>query len=295
MNEKATTGADRVEPIALVWLLVPRKKVSPSDMARGLAKLLGETKTAQTKAASELVARLRSRGLVTPPRALALTDQGRAKALSLLGVSELPRKVSWKWVQQVLVLQALELPFTPVSHKHAANADWIAAHVVLKHLGKHLGVAVRGEPSLLKVGQALAWRAFDKEPKKNLAFHDAFAALFADKAAPAPASAPIEPSLADLDLPGFAAKVMEAARSSPTGRWHDNKIFISHVWAEIQRRGWAGAMTLDAFRERLLEAQKAQLMTLSRADLVQAMSPEDVAASEIAYLNATFHLIRLDL
>lgn len=289
MNEKATTGADRVEQIALTWLLVAPQKTGPAVLAERLSKLLGESKAAQTKAAAQLVAELRARGLVTP-RKLALTDRGRAEALSILGVSELPRKAGWPWVQKVLVLQALDLPFTPVSHKHAAKADWIAAHLVIKHLG----LTVRGEPSLSKVGQALAWRALGEEGKTRFQFHEAFAALVANKAAPTPTSAPNEPSLAELDLPGFAQKVMEAARSSPTGRWHDNKIFISHVWAEIQRRGWAGAMTLDAFRERMIKAHQKNLFTLSRADLVQSMPPEDVAASEIAYMNATFHFVRLD-
>ena len=51
-------------------------------------------------------------------------------------------------------------------------------------------------------------------------------------------------------------------------------------------------MGLDAFKSRLVEAHRADLLTLVRADLVEAMDPQDVAASEARYLNATFHFIR---
>ena len=47
-------------------------------------------------------------------------------------------------------------------------------------------------------------------------------------------------------------------------------------------------------RQRLAEANNARLLDLSRADLVQAMDPEDVRLSEVSYLNATFHFIRID-
>ena len=52
-------------------------------------------------------------------------------------------------------------------------------------------------------------------------------------------------------------------------------------------------MDLDAFKERLAEANNARLLDLSRADLVQAMDPEDVRESEVHYLNATFHFVRI--
>ena len=48
------------------------------------------------------------------------------------------------------------------------------------------------------------------------------------------------------------------------------------------------------FKQRLAEANNARLLDLSRADLVQAMDPEDVQLSEVSYLNASFHFIRID-
>jgi hypothetical protein len=46
--------------------------------------------------------------------------------------------------------------------------------------------------------------------------------------------------------------------------------------------------------ERLVEANHAGLLHLSRADLVQAMDPADVRESEASYLGAPFHFIRIE-
>ncbi len=51
--------------------------------------------------------------------------------------------------------------------------------------------------------------------------------------------------------------------------------------------------TLDAFKARVLEAHRAGLLQLTRADLQGAMAAVDVAGSEIRHLGATFHLLRI--
>jgi hypothetical protein len=48
----------------------------------------------------------------------------------------------------------------------------------------------------------------------------------------------------------------------------------------------------DAFKARLVSAHRQQLLELSRADLVEAMDPKDVDASEARYLRSTFHFVR---
>ncbi len=40
-------------------------------------------------------------------------------------------------------------------------------------------------------------------------------------------------------------------------------------------------------------ANNARMLDLSRADLVQAMDPDAVRLSEMHYLNATFHFVRI--
>ena len=84
-----------------------------------------------------------------------------------------------------------------------------------------------------------------------------------------------------------------AARVCTTGRFGDSKVFIAHVWKSLQSDPAFGTMDVAAFRKRLAEANNARLLDLSRADLVQAMDPDDVRQSEVHYLNATFHFVRI--
>jgi hypothetical protein len=54
-----------------------------------------------------------------------------------------------------------------------------------------------------------------------------------------------------------------------------------------------GPLGLDGFKRRLAEANNARLLDLSRADMVEAMDFDDVRLSEIPYLGATFHFVRI--
>jgi hypothetical protein len=99
--------------------------------------------------------------------------------------------------------------------------------------------------------------------------------------------------LPPFDLHSFADHVKLAARNCSTGRFGDNKVFIAHVWKAVQGDPAYQTMDLNFFKERLTEANNARLLDLSRADLVQAMDPDEVRESEVHYLNATFHFIRI--
>jgi hypothetical protein len=105
-----------------------------------------------------------------------------------------------------------------------------------------------------------------------------------------PAPAPEPPP---LDLVAFARRVVEAAQSSPSGRFGDNKVFIAHVWRALRDQPSFASTDLEGFKQRLTEANHARLLDLSRADLVEAMDPEDVRQSEVAYQGATFHFVRI--
>lgn len=100
---------------------------------------------------------------------------------------------------------------------------------------------------------------------------------------------------AESPIERFARLALDSARRAKTGRWGDNKVFVSHAWAQFKRDGHAGrgASSLREFKDRLVETNRAALISLSRADLVEAMSPKDVRESEISHLGATFHFIRL--
>jgi hypothetical protein len=97
-----------------------------------------------------------------------------------------------------------------------------------------------------------------------------------------------------FDLPTFAATVEAVARACPTGRFGDNKVFIHHVWKQLQSETHLPVRSLEEFKQHLVEANHAGLLHLSRADLVQAMDPADVRQSETRYLDAVFHFIRTE-
>jgi hypothetical protein len=109
--------------------------------------------------------------------------------------------------------------------------------------------------------------------------------------APAPA---VQAPFSALDLAAFADRVKTTARACKTGRYGENKVFIVHVWRALQDDPDFQGGDFPAFKARLAEANNARLLSLARADLVQAMDPEDVHLSEVAYMNASFHFIRID-
>ena len=87
--------------------------------------------------------------------------------------------------------------------------------------------------------------------------------------------------------------MIEAARSSPTGRFGDDKVFVVHVFRILSDDPAFAAMGLDGFKQRLAEANNARRLDLSRADMVEAMDPNDVELSKVSYLGAEFHFIRI--
>lgn len=108
-----------------------------------------------------------------------------------------------------------------------------------------------------------------------------------EAAAPTPAVHP------PIDPAALAARVRDAARDCPTGRYGEHKVFIAHVWDHLKPEPDFAGMDLDRFKRALAEANNLRLIDLARADLIQAMDPDDVHRSEVQYLNATFHFVRI--
>lgn len=106
-------------------------------------------------------------------------------------------------------------------------------------------------------------------------------------AVPAPKQVPLPE-----DDKAFAQRVLAAARASTTGRFGDDKVFISHVLRQLDTEGFAVG-DVKGIKDRLVEVNRRGLLSLNRADLIEAMDPKDVAASEVKYLNATFHFVRI--
>lgn len=91
----------------------------------------------------------------------------------------------------------------------------------------------------------------------------------------------------DMNATDFAAQVLAA------GRFGADRVFISALWKQLGENRDTLGPNLDAFKARLLEANRALALTLARADMPGAMNRATVAASEISYLNSTFHFVVL--
>lgn len=90
----------------------------------------------------------------------------------------------------------------------------------------------------------------------------------------------------------FARAVLAAAAKVPAaGRFGADRVFISAVWKQLGADRDVWGPNLDAFKKRLLDANRKLALTLARADMPGAMDRATVAASEIAHLNSTFHFV----
>lgn len=94
----------------------------------------------------------------------------------------------------------------------------------------------------------------------------------------------------------FAEQIQAAANAVPAARLVGTKAWIHHVHAQHQADPSNPRMDLATFKARLVEERGT--LTLGRADLVQAYSRADVAASDAHVLGgsgkpmATFNFVR---
>lgn len=106
-------------------------------------------------------------------------------------------------------------------------------------------------------------------------------------AAPA---ATVRVSYQPLDDEDFIRTVNQVAgKIGPEGRFGDRKVFISEVWDIVSEDPRFSRMGVDAFKQRLFENRKR--IQLARADLVSAMDPDLVDASELKVAGATYHFV----
>jgi hypothetical protein len=94
-----------------------------------------------------------------------------------------------------------------------------------------------------------------------------------------------------LAAPSFADDVRHVARTATDGLFGERKVFIAAAWHQLRSRPGYAMLTLDEFKTRLVRAHRAGELVLARADLVAAMNPDLVTASETAADGATFHFV----
>jgi hypothetical protein len=264
------------------------------------------------------------------PARLELTAKGRTRALGFLHLETLPRGLTWKKLKATYLLAlGLDLQPTKAVRERLAKADGVRAAVLKRQhpvagadalslaqmrdrlLWRQLGVETDRPFTLGAVQAHLLGKLLEvetKDPRKaveQLAARAAGAtradaeavrlallrqwALAEPQATPAPPEAPAPERERDAQdsVASFAERVLAVARALPTGRFGHNKVFISHVWKALQPE-WSSR---EAFDVALLEANRARHLSLTRADLVSAMDPRDVAESEVRSYGASFHFV----
>lgn len=271
---------------------------------------------------------LRTDGFITP-KAQRATPAGRARALQLLDVAKLPARTNWRAVKaKYLVPRALGLPIDSAEYAKASkNGEALAAFL----LKRELGLSAETGHTLAAVIEALVCRELGRS--QFLRLNDLIASVLGNvvggdpikkadakkvlprvrlnvtslkaeklraailsgglsttQTEPEPEPAGEEP----FDLEMFANTVKAAARDCPTGRFGGYKVFINHVWNQLRAEPLFARLGFDGFKQKLVDANRTNLLTLSRADLVQLMDPTDVRESETTYLTATFHFILVE-
>ena len=92
-------------------------------------------------------------------------------------------------------------------------------------------------------------------------------------------------------LERWAEMIHSLVEGMTSGFYGEERVFISAVWRVAQQGHRSLRGSLSEFKARLIEANRAGLLCLHRADLVGAMDEQLVRESETRHLNATFHFI----
>jgi hypothetical protein len=331
MNGEGQSGvSDRLKELILVRLLSAGKPPAQSDMDKALRRYVAEQFAMPTAQWQESLGgaleELHDEGSILK-KPFQLTEEGRTAALSVLGVVSLPASVTWQTLRnRYLIAKALGIePQSKAEWDHLSSAEGLRAAVLAKHHQLPLGPV----PSLARALHALAWMQLRRSHDVVLPLENDFTRnsvlsvillegrpskkpeeVLAARATGASSPHPDKVREAVLckwvresdqgtvpipfDLGAFATRVRQLACSATTGRFGEYKVFISHVWNRFRREGFAAGMTRHDFDRHLVEANRENLLTLSRADLVSGMNPDDVQQSEIKLPHSSFHFIRTD-
>jgi hypothetical protein len=98
-------------------------------------------------------------------------------------------------------------------------------------------------------------------------------------------------NLQHLDILDFVWAVDSVADEMTEGLYGNELVFIASVYRLMRARGDASAMTLAAFKARVLEARRQHLMWLEDCRDTTGVSPLLLKASAIQLEDETFHLI----
>jgi hypothetical protein len=302
----------RLDALVIARARTAGKAPSLNDLVKPLARFAPTelTPAAWRDQLAEVVAALRARDVLDARHQLRDPDEL---------VRRLGRTAARTWPQLAdRVLPALGLGVAAddsKAHAQLAGRDAWAAAIV----GRALGLWTQGAPpSLAAACDALVWRelALPGTPKRcppevravfvqrqlrsDAGPPERLVRVLAARevAAPRPELRVLCDALVRRWLAGrvlgpvsFADDVRSAAADNQDGRFGDRKVFVAAVWRELRKRPRWSALTLDELKLKLVAAHRAGELVLARADLVAAMDPAQVAASEIAVDGASFHFV----
>ncbi len=316
-----TLVTERVETIVIARATVATRPLGVRELVQSLARFAPSdlTEPAWRERLLAAVAALRARAALD-------ADHRVTDAHEL--ARRIGRHTATTWPQladRVLPCLALGVAADEMkAHARLAGRDAWAAAIA----GRTLGLWISGPPpSLAAVCDAHAWRALGL-PGKPKRCPPEIRALFIQRELSSEAGPPDRQvrllAARELGVPrselralrdalvrtwlaggtlgrvrtasddGFTAQVRDLARAARDGVFGDRKVFISAVWSDLRRTPTWAQLTLDEFKARLVTAHRAGDVVLARADLVAAMNPELVAASETTTDGASFHFIVRD-
>jgi len=125
----------------------------------------------------------------------------------------------------------------------------------------------------------------------------------AKPAAPPVASAPavvqrLRPAPTPTGRPdpeAFAHAVRRMARPLATGGWSGSrKVYISQVWAAVQKQHAGWGLSEIEFKAMLTEAHRTGLLVLGTSDLRDKHDLEEIQASATVFKNTVWHFVRID-
>lgn len=312
--------SDPVETAVLARLLVKSKKPpTEGEVVRSVGALLGSDGHAGERVRTAL-AGLEAKGL-REPGAMTLTEEGKSRALTLLALSARAIPARWPAVKARLTEVALgrtgggrsmtasAIRAAALSAKLGLDAEsaspasvldaWAARELGMKGqklsianvrahvLTRALGIDSLRDPK--RIGAVATAKVLDVARTDATSIRDAVLRDWLTPPAKESASANASPS----DLDSFASTVKELARESEE-RFGRSKVFIAPIWERARAQASFESLSEHDFKSKLIDAHRAGLLRLSRADLTPAMSREMVAASEVPYLNAVFHFVDLE-
>jgi hypothetical protein len=277
------------------------------------------------------LAELRAAGAVEAER-LALTDRGRARLAKALGLRSLPPNPKWKQFHRkslprlflelpesssapnctaAVLAQRLGVPYDGHSKPERVADAWLASTLGLQKLSltelrkkllarelqlperrttaqlfglaaTQLADAPKSDPKSVLDALARRWLLVegDAHPRDTAA---------QNTAAPEPPASVPPPQEA---LGRFVRRVQLAADSPEARHFGPEKVFIGSVWQALAAEPDMAQLGENGFKRLLVEAHRQGSLVLAQADLVAAMDPRDVRASETKHHNATYHFIQ---